>query len=628
MSVRSVHDYENLVRRVQRLADASPRGYRLRLALLTLLGFAVPALAMSIAIALAGGVIALVVAVRSFVIIKLLKFAWIPLVLCYMILRALLFKVPAPAGQRIQAADAPALFEAIERLRRVGDSKPVHEVLLSDELNASVTERPAWGMVGPTRRSLILGVPLMGALTPEEFDAVLAHEFGHLARNHTRFSSWIYRTRQSWGRILQQLEAESHFVTKLFLRFYRWFSPYYSAYSYVLAQSNEFEADANAALAAGAPAAGQALVRLEVQARRSQTYWQRLWARADREAEPPPGAIQQYYTMLASPETAELARTALDAAMERQTTLEDTHPSLAARLESLGANPELPPPIENNAAATYLGPLFEAFRVEEDREWVQQVKLPWSERHKESANMLPRLGELNQRASEGRLEGDEPYERAMLVERFESSTAALPHYRRIADADPNHVGAQFACGRILLERGDPDGVGYLDRVVLSNTDARNGAASLLYRHFVAERDTKQASRYEAILDAAHEEELLAIQSRQEVRKSDELEPAHLDEERLALWRAAIASVPLVKKARLGMKRIEARTDERVYIVALRFKMHFDPGGKKDKALNAILEGLSIEGLPQASLMIIDADDSENRWVWRKLGRIDNSDVYP
>src|SRR5947208_2584067 len=83
---------------------------------------------------------------------------------------------------------------------------------------------------------LLLGLPLMKSLTPAQFEAVLAHEFGHLAGGHGRVSNWIYRLRLSWARLLSALEGRKA-GSWLFLPFFNWYAPYFSAYSFPLARA-------------------------------------------------------------------------------------------------------------------------------------------------------------------------------------------------------------------------------------------------------------------------------------------------------------------------------------------------------------------------------------------------------
>jgi hypothetical protein len=164
----------------------------------------------------------------------------------------------------------------------------VHRVLLDGDLNAGIVQVPRLGVLGWHRNHLLVGLPMLQALTPDQFRAVLAHELGHLSGNHGRFSGWIYRVRQTWGRLLERLEQEDHWGTAIFRRFLRWYAPYFNAYSFALARGDEYEADRASADVAGARPAGEALLRAEVAGWVLHSrYWPELLGRAEHEPAPP-----------------------------------------------------------------------------------------------------------------------------------------------------------------------------------------------------------------------------------------------------------------------------------------------------------------------------------------------------
>lgn len=110
-------------------------------------------------------------------------------------------------------------------------------MLLSDDFNAAVTQVPRLGIFGWPRNYLLLGLPLMKVLSREQFKAVLAHEYGHLAGGHARLSNWIYRQRQRWGKLLNALSEYQGYGSFLFLPFLRWYTPYFNAFSFPLARA-------------------------------------------------------------------------------------------------------------------------------------------------------------------------------------------------------------------------------------------------------------------------------------------------------------------------------------------------------------------------------------------------------
>jgi Zn-dependent protease with chaperone function len=96
----------------------------------------------------------------------------------------------------------------------------------------------------------------LDGLTPEEFQAVLAHELAHLSREHGRFGRWIYRLRRSWSQVFEQLSRPRGqgevSLRPLIVKFIDWFWPRFNAYAFVLSRTDEYEADAMAARVAPA----------------------------------------------------------------------------------------------------------------------------------------------------------------------------------------------------------------------------------------------------------------------------------------------------------------------------------------------------------------------------------------
>ena len=89
-----------------------------------------------------------------------------------------------------------------------------HHVLLVDDLNAGVIQRPRLGVFGWPSNYLLLGLPLLEALSPEEALSVVAHEYGHLAGAHGRFEAFVYRLRRTWSMLGQLAQAWQGVATR------------------------------------------------------------------------------------------------------------------------------------------------------------------------------------------------------------------------------------------------------------------------------------------------------------------------------------------------------------------------------------------------------------------------------
>src|SRR5436190_1994303 len=86
-----------------------------------------------------------------------------------------------------------------DEIRTVADatgSAMPREVYLAPDVNAGVAHIGGFAGIG-ARPIMIVGLPLMAALTRSELRGVIAHEFGHYAGGETRLAPVVYRTREA-----------------------------------------------------------------------------------------------------------------------------------------------------------------------------------------------------------------------------------------------------------------------------------------------------------------------------------------------------------------------------------------------------------------------------------------------
>ena len=94
--------------------------------------------------------------------------------------QALFTRLPAPEGLEIMREQAPALFAAIDDMRRRMKGPRFHHVLVTDEMNAAVVQRPLFGLVGWPRNYLVLGLPLLEALVDRALKSLMPLPSGAL----------------------------------------------------------------------------------------------------------------------------------------------------------------------------------------------------------------------------------------------------------------------------------------------------------------------------------------------------------------------------------------------------------------------------------------------------------------
>jgi len=187
-------EFVALVDQLEGYARENPGAYKLRVAMLAALGYVfligtvLVVLLLVLTVIFFGGV--------NWLIIKILL---IPLGVAAIVLRSLWVEFPEPEGLELHYEDAPRLFDLAKSTREATQGPRLHKILLTDEFNAGIVQRPLLGVFGWQENYLLVGLPLLRGLSPNEVRAVIAHEFGHLSGKHSAFSGWIYRVRQTCG---------------------------------------------------------------------------------------------------------------------------------------------------------------------------------------------------------------------------------------------------------------------------------------------------------------------------------------------------------------------------------------------------------------------------------------------
>lgn len=628
--------FDELIRSLEIRAGANRRGFVWRTGALALLGYVFLLVVLIGSLAITASLLVLMFMAPNGLTIKLgLVFGIITGGIALSLLKALWVRMDAPEGLPLTRENAPEILALVEKLRSQLRSAPFHHILLTSQYNASVCQIPRLGMFGWHRNYLLLGLPLLQSMQPREFEAVLAHEFAHLASGHGRFGNWLYRLRRSWEQLIDDMRSGRSSGGHVLIGFLKWFWPRFNAHAFVLSRVQEYEADAVAAEYAGAENIARSLMRISVYDRHlDESFWDRVSSRATHEPKPPQDIFTELPALLRAGPPDESAGKWMRQAFLINTNNSDTHPCLRERLAALG---QLPPEDHRAALPVLDGPTAaEAFLGEHlvllqdmlSRDWAEKARLSWMERHETTRKLAEEVSEAEaeiNRAGEAGAELTALYKKASALIKLEGGKAGQPLIAQILERDPGHTDALYMRGEYLLSEDEEAGIADVRRAMELDPDWTKAGLDVLasYHHRHGNKAAlreleKEWEKHSEMLDEAEKERSIA-------NASNIYEPHGLDAEVVARIAAILAAEKEVQAAWSAQKKLWHLTKHPLHVLGLRIKFPFWQL-RRSSAKRKLIDRL-IAQLPFPEQFIVFIREKDLRELGNKIAKVEDSLIY-
>jgi len=613
-------DFSALVERLEHSARQRPALYRLRVLLFAMLGNAY----LTFVLLFIGALF--LASLVSIVFLKVLALKIIiPIgIFLWVVLKSLWVRVPPPQGIRLKRKDSPELFRLIDTLRQRAHAPRFHHVLITEDFNAAVVQRPRLGVFGWYSNYLLIGLPLMKMLSVGQLAAVLAHEFGHLAKGHGRLSNWIYRQRLRWSQLMGLFGEDGYKGSFLFTPFLNWFAPYFNAYSFPLARANEYEADAASVRATSKVVAAEALTAAYVVGSYlDEQYWPQIYRQADEVPQPAFAPYSEMHGHLASAVPLETIKTWVEQAMAQQSGLSDTHPSLKDRLGALGEEPRYAPPEQGKSAEQLLGASLAPITAQFDRDWAAATTDGWQQRHAEVREGRAALAQLEQKLAAGEeLTLQEAYDRAKLTESYGAGVdAALSQFEALQQRAPEELVVCYALGVRWLGRDDERGVALVQFAMEHDAEAYVAGAEALRDYYWRIGSQEQAHYWHDSMIERSEKDRLAAKERDQVLLSDKYERHGLSDAESEALRAQLKTIRGLRKVYFVRKRVRHYPERAFYILGFTVRFALRAKRMRSEVQQRILNEVKFPG----ETMIINVEGDNYRFgrkfAWMRGSRI-------
>jgi hypothetical protein len=600
--------FRGMVSQLEADANDRPRAYRLRVIALAVAGYAF------VFLMLALGVFLLSWVVGRFGVRGTNHGLSFPAViagvsLIYGSLRALWVTIEPIDGLRLERAQVPELFRLIDKVRQKTRGPAVHRVLIDNEMNAGISQRPRLGVLGFYENTLTIGLPYAMTVDARCFAGTLAHEYGHLSGAHGKWSAWIYRMRRSWAAIGDRIEASGGYFGLVYALPFRLYWPFFNAYSFVLARRQEYEADKTSEDLVGAASAANALVSSYIAAQYlDEEFWPAIYKSAETSQSISRSPFREMCTLLKTLGRHPRAKEWMAIALARVSDVDDTHPPLRDRLDALNQKAALPPVVARSAAETLFGDGLDALITHFDREWRNEIRPWWKDRHAEAQTSRARLAKLSSMMDQKQANVDEQLEHAHLLERFDTWQKAAAAYEAAVQRASNEPRAHFALGRLLVQNKDDRGFAALRRAAELSGEFVIPAANVAIQPLEMQGRFREANEFRANADRAYQAYQDLMRLAWEFKKGDSYRPHGLRADDLAHVDSVVRRERGIATAHLARKYVSEYPERVVLVLAIELESKLTDAGALIDSINTRL------GLPYPVLVVAldGADDSGAR----------------
>ncbi len=321
----------------------------------------------------------------------------------------------------------------------------------------------------------------------------------------------------------------------------------------------------------------------------------------------------------------------LSKAVAVNTDYSDSHPSLSERLKTMGYwrnsdLPELPEEVAETASAFYLGKHEEKYSNVFNSVWQERVRDQWQQRHAYLLEAQKRIDELNEKANTQELSPDELYERAGLIAERYGEKESLAALREMLVKNADDARANFAVGSILLNDGDEEGIGYLQKAMGLDRTLKLAGCETLYYYLRSKGRDEEAKKYVLEMEAEDEIVDLANRERSGISPNDNFERHDLDAEKIDKIGQKMRYYDEIQAMYLVRKVVRHYSEIPLYVMFVETKKKGWFGGgttlSGEDLLNVLIERLSEFGIHYFVILEKDFESLKPR-----LEQIDGARIF-
>lgn len=513
-----------------------------------------------------------------------LQFAIVVTLSSFFIGRVLNVRNAELEGLVVTKAEVPVLFEHLEHVRQQLKALPIDQVILTENYDATVTQYAQFGILGPRQVVLELGLPLLMTLSEQEFRALLAHEMTCISLQHARLQWWALYMRAVWVQVAEEMMKKRGLLVSFFRPFFVRYALWYGEFMRPYAAKQEWLADQRSAEVTSPEVVASLFLHARMRGHRfSQTFMPRIYEQIKTQTSPPAHFFDLWADDVRTPIEREEYERFLHQELNAVRGAVDDSPTFQQRLDALGVSHFPYVPDKEVYIHELLAPSYIDIMEEMNAVWKMMRKESWNERYHFVVEMVQKASEVAyvMRHSPEKVTDEQRWEYACYVEQTENAERAFPLYEAYLHSHPQFLPANFAVGRILLQRGDYTGIALLEKTMEEQEDGKldfdyvlEGSHAIL-QFYHARGEKHQVEQMLQRLESYQRQYEQAIAERERLDETMTLVEHDCSSGRIAEMSDQLRNYPFVEAAYFVQKQLEL-TREPIYVLGVVFKRSLLP----------------------------------------------------
>ena len=151
---------------------------------------------------------------------------------------------PVPAvGFTMPESKIPKIYSLVEEIQSHFKRPVIHRIIISANYELDIVKTPRWILPIWSSNTLVIGLPLLICLSPEQFEYLLARKTGQFSKRNNIITNWLYQLNGIWQQYSYIYGKQKTSESRILKLFYSVYASLYERVSVNAAIADELYAD-------------------------------------------------------------------------------------------------------------------------------------------------------------------------------------------------------------------------------------------------------------------------------------------------------------------------------------------------------------------------------------------------